>query len=121
MLRAVKIGLPIVVVLLVVIYGLVSYMIVSGIAKVDRTEQEDHPSNYDLPYDDVDFAPRFGELALSPRLNSNRGISMTPQSRSKSGPRSLLSTASTATEPGAIEWRWRLCCSLEAMTVFSLT
>ena len=65
MLRAVKIGLPIVVVLLVVIYGLVSYMIVSGIAKVDRTEQEDHPSNYDLPYNDVEFAPRFGELALS--------------------------------------------------------
>ncbi len=65
LLKAVKIGLPIVVVLLVVIYGLVSYMIVSGIANVDRTEQEDHPNNYDLPYEDVDFLSRDGEVNLS--------------------------------------------------------
>ena len=65
LLRATKIGLPILVVLLVVIYGLVSYMIVSGIANVDRTEQEDHPSNYDLPFADIEFPPRQGELSLS--------------------------------------------------------
>ena len=65
MLRAAKIGLPIVVVLLVVIYGLVSYMIVSGIANVDRTEQEDHPDNYDLPHDDVEFLSRGGDVNLS--------------------------------------------------------
>ena len=65
LLKAAKIGLPIVVVLLVVIYGLISYMIVSGIAGVDRTEQEDHPDNYDLPYEDVDFLSRDGEVNLS--------------------------------------------------------
>lgn len=65
LLKAAKIGLPILVVLLVVIYGLVSYMIVSGIANVDRTEQEDHPSNYDLPFADIEFPPRSGELSLS--------------------------------------------------------
>ena len=50
--------------LLVVIYGLVSYMIVSGIASVDRTEQEDSPGNYGLPYEEVEFLPRDGEVEL---------------------------------------------------------
>ena len=52
------------VVLFAVLYGLVSYMIASGVTKADREPQEDHPSVYGLSFEDVEFASRGGDVRL---------------------------------------------------------
>ena len=51
-------------VILVVLYGLVSFLIAQGVTKADRDPQEDHPSNYGLEFEDVDFPSRRGDIRL---------------------------------------------------------
>ena len=51
-------------VLLVVIYGLISFLIVQGVTKADRHPQEEHPSDYNLVFEDVEFASHRGDVAL---------------------------------------------------------
>ena len=48
-----------------VIYGSVSFLIAQGVTKADRGPQEDHPSNYGLVFEDVEFPSRRGGLLLS--------------------------------------------------------
>lgn len=64
MLRVLVMILPPVLVLLLVLYGLISYLIASGVTKADRKEQEDNPAAYGLPYDEVEFPSRRGDVAL---------------------------------------------------------
>lgn len=64
MLLAIKIVVPAFLVLLLVIYGLISFLIASGVTKADRKEQEDHPSAYGLEYEDVEFVSRRGDVTL---------------------------------------------------------
>ncbi len=63
--RAIRWGIPIVVVLVVVIYGFISYLIASGVTKADRKAQENHPSSYELQFEDVGFVSRKGDVRLS--------------------------------------------------------
>ncbi|PKB84041.1 MAG: hypothetical protein BZY88_00810 [SAR202 cluster bacterium Io17-Chloro-G9] len=51
-------------VILLALYGLISYIIASSVTKVDRKEQEDHPSAYGLDFEDVEFVSRRGDIAL---------------------------------------------------------
>jgi len=63
--RAIRWGIPIFVVLLVVIYGFISFTISSGITNYERKPQEDNPAAYGLQYQDVEFSPRGGDVSLS--------------------------------------------------------
>ena len=63
--RMFRLGLPLVLAVLVVVYGLIAFLIAQGVTKADRDPQEDHPSNYNLVFEDVDFPSRRGDLALS--------------------------------------------------------
>ena len=51
--------------LIVVLYGLVSFLIAQGVTKADRDPQEDHPTNYGLVFDDVEFLSRRKDVSLS--------------------------------------------------------
>ena len=51
--------------LVVVLYGLVSFLIAQGVTKADRDPQEDHPTNYGLVFDDVEFISRRKDVNLS--------------------------------------------------------
>ena len=57
--------LLVVLVVLAVLYGLVSFLIAQGVTKADRDPQEDDPSNYGLVFEDVEFPSRRGDLMLS--------------------------------------------------------
>ena len=61
----IRLGMLALWVLLVVIYGLISFLIVQGVTKADRHPQEEHPSDYNLVFEDVEFASRRGDVALS--------------------------------------------------------
>ena len=61
---ALKLGLPIVVLVLIVVYGLISYLIASGVTKAERKDQEDHPSVYELVFEEVEFLSRKGDVTL---------------------------------------------------------
>ncbi len=50
--------------LLAVAYVGVSYFIASGVTGTEREEQEDHPSDYGLRYEDVEFLSRKGDVTL---------------------------------------------------------
>ena len=63
--RVLKWAVPILLVLLVVLYGLISYLIASGVASVDRKPQEDDPAAQGLTYEDVEFQSRKGDVTLS--------------------------------------------------------
>lgn len=63
--RAIRYGIPIILVLLVAIYGFISFTITSGITKYERKPQEDNPAAYGLQYEDVEFASRGGDVNLS--------------------------------------------------------
>ena len=52
-------------VVLVVLYGLISFLIARGVTSTDQDPQEDHPSNYGLAFEDVEFGSRDGEESLS--------------------------------------------------------
>ncbi len=64
MLIAVQVGVPVILVLLLVLYGLISFVIASSVTKADRKEQEDHPSAYGLEFEDVEFVSRRGDINL---------------------------------------------------------
>ncbi len=57
---SVSIGL----VLVVLAYGLISFLIAQGLTKADRNPQEDHPSNHGLLFEDVAFPTRGGGPSL---------------------------------------------------------
>ena len=63
--RALRWGIPAAVVLLVVVYGLVSYFIALGVTKAERKDQEDHPTAYGLQFEEVEFISRRGDVNLS--------------------------------------------------------
>ena len=63
--RKVRVVLPVVLVVLAVLYGLVSFLIAQGVTKADRDPQEDHPSNYGLAFEDIEFPSQRGDLVLS--------------------------------------------------------
>lgn len=50
---------------ILVVYGLVSFLIAQGVTKADRDPQEDHPSEYGLVFEDVEFQSRRGDVMLS--------------------------------------------------------
>lgn len=52
------------VVLLAAGYAGVSYLIASGVTAAEREEQHDHPSDYGLMYEDVEFPSRKGDVTL---------------------------------------------------------
>ena len=60
-----KIALLGVVVVLIILYGFISFLIAQGVVNVDRKAQEDDPSNYGLTYEDVEFSSRDGQFMLS--------------------------------------------------------
>ena len=62
--RFIRWGVPIIVVLLVAIYGFISFTITSGIIKYERKPQEDNPTAYGLQFEDVDFVSRVGDVTL---------------------------------------------------------
>ena len=64
MLIAVKVGVPVILVILLAIYGLISFIIASSVTKADRKDQEDHPSAYGLESEDVEFVSRRGDTTL---------------------------------------------------------
>ena len=61
----VRVVLPVALVVLAVLYGLVSFLIAQGVTKADRDPQEDHPSNYGLAFEDIEFPSQRGDLVLS--------------------------------------------------------
>ena len=78
--HAIRWGIPILVVVLALVYGFISFMIASGITKYERRSQEDHPTAYGLPFEDVEFLSRGGDVILSgwyiPGENGRRTIIM---------------------------------------------
>ena len=52
------------VLLLAVGYAGISYLIASGVTAAEREEQHDHPSDYGLMYEDVEFPSRKGDVTL---------------------------------------------------------
>jgi len=64
MLIVVKVVVPVILVLLLVIYGLISFIIASSVTKADRKEQEDHPSAHNLDFEDVEFVSRRRDVTL---------------------------------------------------------
>lgn len=63
--RKFRVFLSVALVFLLVAYGLVSFLIAQGVTKADRDPQEDHPSNYGLEFEDVEFLSRRGDVMLS--------------------------------------------------------
>ena len=63
--RFLRLAIPIFMVLVLVGYGLVSFLIAVGVTKTEREEQEDHPSNHGLQFVYVEFPSRDGEVTLS--------------------------------------------------------
>ena len=59
-----RLGLPVALVA-VILYLLVSFLIAQGVTKADRDPQEDHPSNYNLEFEYVEFLSRRGDVLLS--------------------------------------------------------
>ncbi len=57
-------GLATLVLLFLLVYIGVSYFVASGVTRAERTEFDDHPSDYGLTYEDVDFLSRKGDVTL---------------------------------------------------------
>ena len=63
--RRLKTTLPVASVVLLVIYGLISFLIARGVTQADRDPQEAHPIDYGLDFEDVEFPSQHGGLTLS--------------------------------------------------------
>ena len=63
--RGVRAALAVILLALVILYGLMSFFIARGVTTAERTPQEDHPRNYGLAAEDVEFPARDGKLRLS--------------------------------------------------------
>ena len=68
------ISVSIVIAVMLVLYGVASFMIANGVTKAEREEHEGHPSEYGLKFEEVEFLSRGGELRL-------RGWYMEPMTR----------------------------------------
>ncbi len=62
--RVIKWGVPVLLVLLITLYGYISFMITSGLTNWDRKQQEDEPGNYGLQYKEVEFTSRGDAITL---------------------------------------------------------
>ncbi len=62
--RVIKWGVPVLLVLLIAVYGYISFMITSGLTNWDRKQQEDEPGNYGLQYKEVEFTSRGDAITL---------------------------------------------------------
>lgn len=60
-----RIALGLILMVLVVLYGLISFYMARGVTTAERNQQEDHPRNYGLSAEDVEFRPRGDDLRLS--------------------------------------------------------
>jgi len=60
-----RIVIPVGLAVLLVLYGLISFMIARGVTQADRDPQEAHPSDYGLEYEDVEFPSQHGGIDLS--------------------------------------------------------
>ena len=58
-------GLATLVLFFVLVYGGASYFVASGVTRAERTEFDDHPSDYGLTYEDVGFLSRKGDVTLA--------------------------------------------------------
>ena len=56
--RAVRWGIPVVLVLLILAYGLISFLIASGVTKAERKDQEDNPAAHGFEFEEVTFLSR---------------------------------------------------------------
>ena len=54
-----------VVVILIVVYGVISFAIASGVTKYERKPQEDSPKAYGLQFEDIEFVSMAGDVTLS--------------------------------------------------------
>ena len=63
--RSVRLGIPIALLLLAVMYVSISYLMASGVTKAERKALETSPASYGLEFEDVEFSPRNGDLTLS--------------------------------------------------------
>jgi len=63
--RIIKWGIPVTVILLVVVYGFISSMIVSGITEYERKDQEEDPMKYGLQFEEVEFVSRYDKITLN--------------------------------------------------------
>lgn len=61
----VRLALAIILLVLVILYGLISFFIAQGVTTAERNPQEDHPRSYGLAVEDVEFPVRDGDLRLS--------------------------------------------------------
>ena len=59
-----KWGVLVLAILLLVAYAGVSYFIASGVTRAELAEFEDHPTDYGLEYEDVEFVSRKGDVTL---------------------------------------------------------
>ena len=59
-----KWGVLVLAIFLFLAYAGVSYFIASGVTRAERTEFEDHPTDYGLEYEDVEFVSRKGDVTL---------------------------------------------------------
>ncbi len=58
-------ALAVVLLVLVILYGLISFFIARGVTTAEVVPQEDHPRNHGLAAEDVEFTERGGKLRLS--------------------------------------------------------
>ncbi len=63
--RRLQTAVPVAAVVVLVTYGLISFMIARGVTQADRDPQEAHPDDYGLAYEDVEFPSLHGGLTLS--------------------------------------------------------
>ena len=59
-----KWGVLVLAILLFVAYAGVSYFIASGVTRAELVKFEDHPTDYGLEYEDVEFVSRKGDVTL---------------------------------------------------------
>ena len=62
--RTAKWVLPPILVVLIIAYVGIAYIVASGVTKAERKEQDDHPTDYGLEFEDVDFMSRRGDVTL---------------------------------------------------------
>ena len=63
-LRISRIAAPALVGLLLVVYLAISYFVASSVTSAERNDQTDHPTDYGLEYEDVEFVSRKGDVTL---------------------------------------------------------
>ena len=63
--RAIRWVSPLIIVILALGYGAVSYFMAAGLTKVERKPLENDPMDYGLGVQDVEFSSRTGDVALS--------------------------------------------------------